>query len=136
VLALMRPQAAEKIRDMRGAVAVTLVLAMCTAIPAAAQQRDVKPGTDTAREADRSKLGTRSVTGTVKKTTDKGLVVVGHETGQKDKEWAFALDPATRIDVGGKVQVASELREGDAVTVTYTNRDGKIVAQSVTVNTR
>ena len=30
---------------------------------------------------------------------------------------------------------ANELREGDAVTVTYTNRDGKIVAQSVKVNT-
>jgi hypothetical protein len=26
--------------------------------------------------------------------------------------------------------------KGDPVTVTYTNRDGKIVAQSVTVNTR
>lgn len=69
-------------------------------------------------------------------TTDKGLVVVGREKGQKDKEWAFALDPATRIEAGGKVQGASELREGEAVTVTYTNRDGKIVAQSVKVNAR
>ena len=100
------------------------------------RQRDVKPGTDTAREQDRSKLGTRSVTGTVKKTTDNGLVVVGRQTGQNDKEWAFALDSGTRIDAGGKAQAASALREGDAVTVTYTDRDGKIVAQSVKVNTR
>jgi hypothetical protein len=70
----------------------------------------------------------------VKRTTDNGLVVVGRETGQKDKEWAFARDAGTRIDAGGKS--ATELREGDAVTVTYTNRDGKIVAQSVKVNTR
>lgn len=126
---------------MRGAAAVTLALTLaCSAIPAAAQQRDVKSGTETAREADRSSLGTRSVTGTVKKTTDNGLVVVGRETGrkddQKDKEWAFAMDPATRIDAGGKVKAASELREGDPVTVTYTNRDGKIVAQNVKVNAR
>ena len=121
---------------MRAAVAATLALVLCSAIPVGAQQQDVKPGTDTARESDRSKLGTHSVTGTVKKTTDKGLVVVGRETGQKDKEWAFALDPATRIDVGGKVQVANEVREGDTVTVTFTNRDGKIVTQSVEVKAR
>lgn len=114
---------------MRGVAAVALAVVLCSAIPAAAQQRDVKPGAE-------SSLGTRSVTGTVKKTTDNGLVVVGRESGQTDKEWAFALDGATRIDAGGKMAAAGELREGEAVTVTYTNRDGKIVAQSVTVNTR
>ena len=58
-------------------------------------------------------------------------MVVGRETGQKDKEWAFVLDASTRIDAGGKSPTG--LREGDVVTVTYTNRDGKIVAQSVKV---
>jgi Putative peptidoglycan binding domain len=117
---------------MRGVAALTVALTLgCSAIPAAAQQRDVKPGSDTTRAADR----TRSVTGRVKMTTDKGLVVVGREAGQKDREWAFVLDPATRIESGGKAQVASELREGDAVTVTYTDRDGKVVAQSVKVGT-
>ena len=111
---------------MRRVHALTLALTLaCSAIPAAAQQ---KPGPEPARGADRSSLGTRSVTGTVKKTTDNGFVVVGREAGQQDKEWAFALDPATRG--------ANELREGDAVTVTYTNRDGKIVAQSVKLKTR
>ena len=122
---------------MRGAAALTLALLLsCSAIPAAAQQPDVKPGTDVTRKTAPSSLGARSVMGTVKKTTDKGLVVVGRETGQKDKEWAFAIDPATRIEAGGKPRAASDLREGDAVTVTYTNRDGKIVAQGVMVNTR
>ena len=73
-----------------------------------------------------------SVTGTVKTAQDNGLVVTARETGKKDREWAFVLDAGTRIDAGGKS--ATELREGDAVTVTYTNRDGKIVAQSVKVN--
>jgi hypothetical protein len=119
---------------MRAAAAVTLALTLaCSAVPAAAQQ--VKP-TDTAREADRSSVGTRSVTGTVKKATDNAIVVKGHEMGQKDREWAFVLDAGTRIDAGGQVRGARDLRLGDPVTVTYTNRDGKIVAQSVTVTTR
>jgi ribosomal protein S17 len=114
---------------MRRVAAVTLALTLaCSVIPAAAQQ---KPGADPARGGDRSSVGMRSVTGTVKKATEKGLVVVGRETGQKDKEWAFVLDASTRIDAGGKSPTG--LREGDAVTVTYTNRDGKIVAQSVKV---
>jgi hypothetical protein len=114
---------------MRRVAAVTLALTLAwSVIPAAAQQ---KPGPDPARGADRASVGLRSVTGTVKKATEKGLVVVGRETGQKDKEWAFALDAGTRIDAGGKS--ATQLREGDAVTVTYTSRDGKIVAQSVKV---
>ena len=122
---------------MRRATAVTLALTLaCSAVPAAAQQPEVKPTTDTAREADRSSVGTRRVMGTVKQTTDKGIVVVGREKGKKDREWAFVLDAGTRIDAGGQVRGVSDLRQGDPVTVIYTNRDGKIVAQSVTVNTR
>src|SRR5260370_438143 len=88
-----------------------------------------------ARET-RRRMGRRSVGGWVKTATDKGLVVVGHEEGQQDKEWAFALDGSTRIDADGKPRPATELREGDAVTVSYTNRDGKIIAQNVKANAR
>lgn len=70
---------------MRGAAAVTLA---CSAVPAAAQQREVKPTTNTAPEAS---VGIRSVTGTVKKMPDNGIVVMGRETGKKDREWAFVL---------------------------------------------
>lgn len=96
MIELKRPRPAEASKAMRGAAVVTLALALvCSAISAPAQQqRDVKPGTDMARKQDLSKLGTRSVTGTVKKTTDNGLVVVGRETGQADKEWRFPLMPA------------------------------------------
>src|SRR5258705_7456033 len=120
---------------MRRVAAVALALTLaCSAIPATAQQ---KPGPDPARGGDRSSVGMRSVTGTVKKTTEKGLVVVGRETGQKDKEWAFVLDANTRIEAGGKkMKAANELREGDAVTGTYANRDGKILAPSIKVKAR
>ena len=120
---------------MRRVAAVTLALALASsAVPATAQSRDGKPARNTSGEADQSPVGTRSVTGTVKETTDKALVVFGHETGNKDQEWAFVVDANTRIGAGGRG--ASELRQGDAVTVTYTTRDGKVVAQSVSVKPR
>lgn len=116
---------------MRAFVAVALALTMaCYALPVAGQQPDTKPRPSAAREGT-SKM--RSVTGSVKTATEKGLVVVGREAGQEDKEWAFALDSATRIEAAGTTRAAADLREGDAVTVTYTSRDGKIVAQRVTV---
>ena len=128
---------AEGCNTMRGvAAAVTVILALGYTVPVAAQKPDAKPGAESTREAGKSTIGARSVTGTVKKTTDNGLVVMGRETGQKDKEWAFAVEAATRIQAGGQVRAIKELREGDPVTVTYTNRDGKIVAQSVTVGPR
>jgi len=115
------------------------VMLMGSAVPAVAQQGAAKPTAESVKTEsgrDEAKIGPRTVTGTVKATTDKGFVVVGRETGQKDKEWAFALDGATRVDAVGKARTAKDLREGDPVTVTYTNRDGKIVAQSVTVNAK
>jgi hypothetical protein len=122
---------------MRRVAAVTLALTLaCSTVPATAQQREGKPTRSTSSETDRSTVGIRTVTGTVKETTNKGIVVLGRETGAKDQEWAFVVDANTRIGAGGQVRSAGDLRQGDAVTVTYTNRDGKIVAQSVSVNPR
>ena len=119
---------------VRGLVAATLAFALASTIPAGAQQpQEVKPGTNTVREHDGSKLGTRSVTGTVKDSTANGLVIVGRESDQSEKEWAFAVDTGTRIEAGGTAQ-ANALRAGDPVTVTFTDRGGKIVAQSIKVN--
>ena len=79
---------------------------------------------------------TQKVTGTVKSTADDGIVVVGQDSGNTVKEWAFVVDTGTRIQAGGQGRAARDLRQGDSVTVTYTSRDGKVVAQSVTVNPR
>lgn len=120
---------------MRAAVALTLAVSLaCVATPAIAQ--DVKPGTGAVRETDKASR-TRSVTGTVKTRTDNGLVVMGREAGQtNDKEWAFALEPGTKIESAGKPQVVSALREGDAVTVTYTDLEGKVVARNIKVSAK
>ena len=118
---------------MRGAAVITLALALALpVVPATAQQqRDAKP--TTTREKDQSHADARSVTGKVKRTMDDGLVVVGREKGKKDREWAFVVEAGTRID---GAQGASGLKEGDPVTVRYTDRDGKMVAEHVTVTKR
>ena len=120
-------------RAFVGALALALA---CYAVPAAAQQPAVKAAPGAAAREDASRMGPRSVTGSVRIATDEGLVVMGHEPGQQDKEWAFAFDRSTRIDADGKTRAATDLRAGDAVTVSYTDRDGKIVAQNVKVNSR
>ena len=91
---------------MRGAVVVTLALTLgCSAVAAVAQQRDVKPSTDSAREVDRSSVGTRSVTGTVKQTTDKGIVVVGRETGRRIGSGHSPWRPARGLGQAGRSEV-------------------------------
>ena len=120
----------------RPTAAVGLVLTLaCSAVPAVAQQAPIKPSTDTSREAHPN-MATRSVTGTVTQAKDNGIVVVGREVGKTDREWAFLLDAGTRVDAAGQGRSVSDLRQGDPVTVTYTTRDGKVVAQTVTVNPR
>lgn len=118
----------------RVAAGIAVALALGTVGPVWAQSKDAKPMPEASRTADKATIGTRSVTGTVKSKSDHGLVVLGRESGQTDKEWAFALDPATKIDAAGKARQLAEMKEGEQVTVTYTNRDGKIVAQTVTVD--
>lgn len=79
-----------------------------------------------------SNLGTPTVTGTVKSAAPDGFVVRGVEQN-KEREWAFSLDDRTAVRKNGQTAAKADLREGDRVTVNYTERDGKIVAQSVTV---
>ena len=79
-----------------------------------------------------SKLETRTVTGTVQSTTANAIVVRGMEK-DKERAWAFSVDDKTTVRKGGQGHSAAALKEGDKVTVNYAERDGKIVAQSVTV---
>jgi hypothetical protein len=75
-----------------------------------------------------------SVTGTVKTATEGGLVVVGLEPGNTQREWVFAVDDRTRIEAGGQTRPVTALKSGDSVTVTYDDRGGKVIAERVTVN--
>ena len=77
-----------------------------------------------------------SVTGTVKTATDAGIVVVGLEPGNTQREWVFAVDDRTQIELGGQTRAVTAIKAGDSVTVTYDDRGGKVMAERVTVNPR
>ena len=81
-----------------------------------------------------STLGTRTVMGTVKSKTANALVVKSMEQ-KKEREWAFSVDDTTTVRQGRTDSSLATLKEGDRVTVNYTERDGKIIAQSVTIDT-
>ena len=76
-------------------------------------------------------MAPRDVTGTVKQVNKDGLVVVAREGDGKSREWAFALDGSTRIETPDRAAGGSALKVGDPVAVTYVERSGKIIAQSV-----
>ena len=88
---------------MRRAPAGAFALAIaCYAVPALAQKPETQPHSSASEDA--GKLGARTVTGSVKTATDKGLVVLGHEEGRAAPEWAFAFDCNTRVDAGGQTR--------------------------------
>ena len=73
-IARTRALSAGDSRAMRGVAVVTLALTLaCSVVSAAAQQPDVRLAQTT--------VETQRITGTVKATTDNGIVVVGRDTG-------------------------------------------------------
>ena len=78
------------------------------------------------------KMAAKSARGTVKSAAADSLVVAGKEKG-KEAEWTFAVDPSTKIKKGGKDITAADVKAGDSVSVKYSEKDGKMVASSVTV---
>ncbi len=78
---------------------------------------------------------TRTVVGTVKTVAPDGLVIEERRgEGVKGKAWSFVLDAGTqtRSSKGGEPIDIRQLRPGDPVAVTFADRSGKIVAQSIT----
>jgi hypothetical protein len=131
-LALCAPGPAAA-RDTEAAALIVAILGF-GASPASAQDKPSTAG-KTGVQTDRpARNGVRNVTGTVKSATADSLVVQGKER-KKEREWAFSIDDKTTIRRRGQAGApASDIKAGDSVTVSYTERDGKVVAQSVTVN--
>ena len=103
---------------------------------AAAQSTTPKSG-DTTKSSDSMKSGdkkmaAKNANGTVKSASADSIVVAGKDKG-KDAEWTFGVDPSTKIKKGGKDVTAGDLKAGDSVHVRYGEKDGKMIAQAVTV---
>ena len=83
--------------------------------------------------AGEKKMAAKNAKGTVKSASADSIVVAGKEKG-KEAEWTFAVDPGTKIKKGGKDITAGDIKAGDSVQVKYSEKDGKSMAQSVTVS--
>jgi len=112
------------------AFAVALGVLATTGIAAMAQAPT--SGSSSAKKPDAQKPAARSVSGTVKSSSQEVVVVAGQQKG-KDSEWTFAVEPNTNIRKGGKSIVASDLRPGDVVQVRFTEQGGKAMASSIVV---
>lgn len=106
-------------RKLVAGVAIALVLGVIG--PAISQEK--KAGEKSTTGAPSAKV--RRVDGIVKSVEPNGFVVSGKEH-KKERDWAFAITDRTK-------RGEKELKAGDAVTVEYVERDGKVIAQSVTV---
>lgn len=113
---------------LKGTVGLALgFMVLASAVPVHAQTTPA--GAPRAPSGDQ--MAPRDVTGTVKQVNKDGLVVVAREGDGKSREWAFALDGSTRIETPDRAAAGSALKVGDPVAVTYVERSGKIIAQSV-----
>jgi hypothetical protein len=113
---------------------VGLTAAQTTTTEKKAEKADKmeKSGGDKMDKKAGKKPAAKSASGTVKSASGDSIVVAGKDKG-KDAEWTFAVDPKTKIKKGGKDAAAGDLMAGDSVQVRYSEQDGKMVAQSVSV---
>jgi hypothetical protein len=97
-----------------------------------APKAEVKTGKPGGAKTGEKQMATKSASGSVKSGGADSVVVAGKERG-KDAEWTFAVDSKTKIKKAGKDIPVADLKPGDAVQVTYTERGGKALAQAITV---
>ena len=84
-------------------------------------------------EAKKSAEKVMTVSGKVKSVAVNSLVV--QVSGKTPKEYAFDLTGA-KIKVAGKDAIVADLKEGDAVRVSYLEADGKLIAKTVTARAK
>jgi len=103
----------------------TLMIAPVTA------QETKPPASAPAKTAEKPAVKAKTARGSVKSATEDSLVIM--PSGKDKKDMTFALDAKTMVKKAGKAVTAKDLKEGDTVTVSYSEEGGKMTAKSVTV---
>jgi hypothetical protein len=112
---------------LRNTVAVIVALTFGLGVAAAALAQYSQPGP----RPEATKPPAPAQTGEAKKPTEKPKTVAGTaKSVDAAKEYGFALAGAT-IKAEGKEATSTDLKGGDAVRVTYTELEGKLVAKTV-----
>lgn len=81
------------------------------------------------KKMEKAAVKAKTASGTLKTASADSVTIVAKDK----KEWKFSVDPKTAIKKAGKAVAAADLKEGDPVNVRFTEADGKMMAQSVTV---
>jgi len=119
------------------AVAIGSLLVLGTVGPGAAQQapqtgQSEKPAVEKPVPA-KPAAKTQRLIGSLKSASEESLILEVMGKDKTTKESSFALDPKTKISRAGKSITPKDLQPGDPVAVSFTQIDGKLVAQAVTV---
>jgi hypothetical protein len=93
------------------------------------EKKAEKKGEKAEKVAEKKAAKAKNADGTVKAASADSLTVVG----KGNKEWMFSVDAKTSIKKGGKAITAADLKAGDPVQVRFTEADGKMMAQAITV---
>lgn len=107
-----------------GVGVTTVALAQSAPTPKASKPSATAPTGEAKKPAQKVK----TVAGKVRSVDAASLVV--EVSGKTPKAYTFAL-AGTTIKVGGKEGTSTDLKEGDAVRVTSTESEGKLIAKTV-----
>jgi hypothetical protein len=121
-------------------VAAGALLVLGALAPAGAQQAPAgaqpeKPAVEKAAPA-KPAVKPQRLTGSVKSAAAGSLVLEVTQKDKSTKEYSFALNPKAKLSKAGKAITAEDLQPGDSATVSFTEADGKLVANAVTVRAK
>ena len=120
------------------AVAMGGLFLFGTTLGWAQQAPPAKPEKPTVEKAAPAKAAAKSqrLTGSVKSASEENLVLEVIQKDKSTKEYAFAVDPKAKLSRGGKAITVKDLKQGDSITVSFTEVDGKLVANAVAVRAK
>jgi hypothetical protein len=78
----------------------------------------------------------KRLTGSVKSASEESLILEVTQKNKTTKEYTFTLDPKAKLSKAEKGVAAKDLQPGDAVTVSYAEADGKLIAKTVTAKAK
>jgi cytoskeletal protein RodZ len=118
------------------AVGVSLVLGILGLASAQQAPPAKQPEKPTAEKAAPAKAPAKRVTGSVKSASEESLILEVVQKDKSTKEYTFALDPKAKLSRAGKAITVKDLKQGDSLTVSFTETNGKLVANTVSVRAK
>ena len=120
------------------AVAIGGLLLFGATLGWAQQAPPAKPEKPAVEKAAPAKAAAKSqrLTGSVKSASEEGLVLEVVQKDKSTKEYTFALAQKAKLSRAGKAITVKDFNAGDSVTVSFTEANGKLIANTVSVRVK